>query len=117
MVSDDAVVRDSIKDVIESLSMGASMFGSLQMYHNTAQAQGCGCLVFDTHNVDLAEAGLRTALQTVCAATPVIVIADCGDVSTAVCGMQLGAVDIVQKPYRENRLVDSIHHATDSTTY
>jgi FixJ family two-component response regulator len=84
------------------------------MYRNTAPAQGCGCLVFDCHNVDIAEAAQRTELQAVCAATPVIVIADCGDVPTAVCGMKSGAVDIVQKPYRENRLVDSINRAIAS---
>ena len=111
MVSDDAAVRDSIQDMVESIGMNATMFESLRRCRSMAQPQSSGCLVFDTHNVDLGERSLRSTLESVCTAIPVILITDRGDVSTAVRGMKSGVVDIVQKPYQEYRLLDSVNNA------
>ena len=111
MVSSDAAVRDSIKDMVESIGMSATMFESLRRYRSMAQPQSSGCLVFDTHNVGLGEKSLRSTLESVCTAIPVILITDRGDVSTAVRGMKSGGGEMVQKPYQEYRLLDSVNNA------
>ena len=114
MVSDDLAVRDSVKDVIESVGMKAKMFESLHMYRSKVERQSRGCLIFDAHNVNLSEGDQRSMLEDVCTVMSVILITDRGDVATAVCGMKSGAVDIVQKPYQENRLLDSVNNAINA---
>jgi FixJ family two-component response regulator len=111
VVSDDLAVRDSIKDMIQAAGMEATMFESLKRYSSEAREHSRDCLVVDTHNVDLKDVGQRAALETICAALPVILITDRGDVATAVRGMKSGAADIVQKPYQETRLLDSLNSA------
>ena len=107
-------VRDSIKAIIESIGMSVQMFKSLHRYRNKTEFQSRGCLVFDTHNVDLGEMSQRSMLEDVCTTTSVILITDRGDVVTAVRGMKSGAVDIVQKPYQENRLLDSVNNVINA---
>jgi FixJ family two-component response regulator len=111
VISDDAAVRDSIKDMVESVEMNASMFESLHRYRSLVKPQSIGCLVFDSHNVDLGEKSQRSMLESVCSTIPVILITDRGDVAAAVRGMKSGVVDIVQKPYQQYRLLDSIGKA------
>ena len=69
---------------------------------------------FDTHNLDLNEVDQRSMLEDVCIAMSVILITDRGDVATAVRGMKSGAVDVVQKPYQENRLLDSVNNTINA---
>jgi len=115
VVSDDPAVRDSIKDMIESAGMNAMLFESLHTFRSKTEAELSSCLVFDTHQVDLCEVNQQAALEAVCAAMPVILITDRGDVATAVRGMKSGAVDIVQKPYQKNRLLNSVNNVKRRT--
>jgi two-component system C4-dicarboxylate transport response regulator DctD len=117
VVSDDAAVCDSIKDLLEPSGMKAQVFESLHTYCSMTEPHSRGCLVLDTHNIDLGESSQVLLLESVCAAMSVILITDRGDVLTAVRGMKLGATDIVQKPYRTNRLLDSVRQAIDTEKY
>ena len=116
MVSDDSAVRDSVKDMMESIGVGVEMFESLRKYNGKAEPQIHQCLILDTHKVDLDGEDERSILEAVSAAISVILITDRGDVSTAVRGMKSGVVDIVQKPYFENRLLDSVMAAINAQT-
>ena len=114
VVSDDAAVCDSIKDLLELSGMKAQVFESLHTCYSMTEQHSRRCLVLDTHNIDLGESSQVLLLESVCAAMSVILITDRGDVLTAVRGMKLGATDIVQKPYRTNRLLDSVRQAIDT---
>ena len=117
VVSDDAAVCDSITNLLEPSGMKAQVFESLHTYSNMAEPHSHRCLVLDTHNVDLGDANQVSLLESVCAAMSVILITNRGDVLTAVRGMKLGATDVVQKPYRTNRLLDSVRQAIDTENY
>ena len=108
VVSDDAAVCDSIKSLLEPAGLKAQVFESLHTYCSMAEPLARRCLVLDTHNIDLGESSQALLLESVCAAMSVILITDRGDVLAAVRGMKFGATDIVQKPYRTNRLLNSV---------
>ena len=108
VVSDDGAVRDSIKDLVESPERDTLLFDSLEKYLKTADFVPCQCLVLDVHGLDRRR---MSPLEGICATRPVILIADRSDLSLAVRGIQLGAADIVQKPYGNTQLLDAVKQA------
>jgi len=44
---------------------------------------------------------------------PIIFVTAHGDVPTAVTAVKAGAVDFIQKPFQDQKLLDMIHHALD----
>lgn len=111
VVSADAAVGDSVRALAESVSLQAEVFSSLRALLGTVGTDRRGCLVFDqdvSHAGD-AERGARLAIA--CAMLPTVLIADLGDVATAVAAVKAGAADVVQRPYREQKLLDSIRDA------
>lgn len=114
VVSDDAAVRDSIVDLLASVGINVNTFDSLPTDYDVSDLQRRGCLVLDTHDFDLSSAESQSSFAAVCAAMTVILLNDRGDVPMAVIGLKCGAIDVVQKPYQDRRLLDSIIEAMDT---
>jgi FixJ family two-component response regulator len=108
VVSGDTAVSDSIRELVETVGLQAETFHSLLAFLNAVEAERRGCLVLDTHSGDLSNQEQQRVLADCCARMTVILIAERGDVETAVSAMKAGAMDVVQKPYRDNKLLGSI---------
>lgn len=117
VVSGDTVVCDSIRELVESVGLQAETFLSLQAFLNAVEAERRGCLVLDTHSGDLSNQEQQRGLAECCARMTVILIAERGDVETAVRAMKAGAMDVVQKPYRDSKLLDSIEKGLEINGY
>ncbi len=111
IVDDDAAVRDSIAELVESVGMRAEPYGSGQAFFDTYAPQPPCCLVLDVRMPEMSGLVLQQRLQACGASLPVIVLTGHGDVPMAVDAMKAGAVDFLQKPYREQALLDSINAA------
>jgi FixJ family two-component response regulator len=108
VVSADAAVSDSVKDLVESTGFQAEIFTSLRAFLDAVGSERRGCLVLDTQIRDLSDPERQPNLAAACNRMPVVLIVDRGDVPTAVCAVKAGAIDIVQKPYRDEKLLDRI---------
>ena len=119
VVSADAAVSDSVKDLVESAGLQAGIFTSLQAFLDAVGSEGRGCLVLDAQIRDLSDPEQQPKLAAACNRMPVLLIVDRGDVPAAVCAVKAGAMDIVQKPYRDENLLDSIATAlqADATAH
>ena len=111
VVSADAAVSDSIKALAESAGLPAEIFRSVQMFLDAVEPGRRGCLVLDAHASDLRDAQWRADLAVAYSRMPGLLVTDRGDVSTAVRAVKAGAMDVVQKPYREQNLLDAIINA------
>ncbi len=111
IVDDDAAVRDSIAELVESVGMRAEPYGSGQAFLDAYAPQHPCCLVLDVRMPDISGMVLQQRLQAGGCTLPVIVLTGHGDVPMAVEAMKAGAVDFLQKPYREQALLDSINAA------
>lgn len=111
IVDDDAAVRDSIAELVESVGMRAEPYGSGQAFLDAYAPQHPCCLVLDVRMPDMSGMVLQQRLQARGCTLPVIVLTGHGDVPMAVEAMKAGAVDFLQKPYREQALLDSINAA------
>jgi two-component system response regulator DctR len=111
IVDDDAAVRDSIQELVESVGLRAESYASGQAFLDHFQPERPGCLVLDVRMARMSGLVLQEKLNALGAQIPVIVITGHADVPMAVRALKAGAVDFVQKPYRDQLLLDSINNA------
>ena len=111
IVDDDAAVCDSIQELVESVGMHAESYDSGQAFLDHYQPERSGCLVLDVRMAEMSGLVLQEKLDTLGATIPVIIITGHADVPMAVHALKAGAVDFVQKPYRNQLLLDSINNA------
>jgi FixJ family two-component response regulator len=111
IVDDDAAVRDSIQELVESVGLRAECYDSALAFLDAFMPQHPGCLVLDVRMAEMSGLVLQERLNELEARIPVIVLTGHGDVPMAVQAMRNGAVDFIQKPYREQALLDSINAA------
>jgi FixJ family two-component response regulator len=116
IVDDDAAVRDSIQELVESVGLRAESYSSGQAFLASYQPQRSGCLVLDVRMAGMSGLVLQEKLNELGARIPVIIITGHGDVPMAVHALKAGAVDFVQKPYRHQLLLDSINNALTMDT-
>jgi len=111
VVDDDAAVRDSIAELGESVGLQVEGYASAPAFLNAVEPERPGCLVLDVRMAEMSGLVLQQRLNTLGIGLPVIVLTGHGDVPMAVQAMKAGAVDFLQKPYREQALLDSINAA------
>ncbi len=111
VVDDDAAVRDSIAELVESVGLRCELHASAPSFLQAFDPERPGCLVLDVRMAEMSGLALQERLNALQARIPVIVLTGHGDVPMAVQALKAGAVDFLQKPYREQALLDSIHAA------
>jgi two-component system, LuxR family, response regulator FixJ len=75
--------------------------------------QHAGCVLIDLHLPDMTGLELRKRLLAQCCRHPFIILTGSGDVSLAVQSLQEGAVDFVQKPFQQRRLLARVAEAVE----
>ena len=116
IVDDDEAVCDSIRELVESVGLCAESFDSGQAFLDQYQPERSGCLVLDVRMAGMSGLVLQEELNTLGASIPMIILTGHADVPMAVHALKAGAVDFVQKPYRNQLLLDSINNALTMDT-
>jgi two-component system response regulator FixJ len=111
LVEDDDAVRDSLQMVLESVGHRVEAFANADRFMAAYTPDLAGCLVLDIRMPGMNGMELQRKLNELNAILPIIFVTGHGDVPMAVEAMQQGAVDFVQKPYREQQLLDKITQA------
>ncbi len=111
IVDDDAEVRDALKLLMDSVGLAAETFASAQDYLDQFEPQRPGCLVLDIRMPGLSGLELQEKLSKQALHPPIVIITGHGDVPMAVRAVQAGAVDFIEKPFRDQVLLDSVHRA------
>ena len=113
LVDDDEAVRDALGLLFKSIGIQHEAFASaldfLQHYDSRRQS----CLVADIRMPGLSGLELQQRLNEQRSEIPIIFITGHGDVPMAVTAMKSGAVDFLQKPFRDQDLIDRINKALD----
>jgi len=111
IVDDDAGVRSSIRLLLRSVGIAATPLASAQEFLAAFDPEQPGCLVLDIRMPGMSGMELQQALNLRGAILPVIFITGHGDVPMAVEAMQHGAFDFLQKPFRDQDLIDRVQKA------
>jgi len=113
VVDDDEAVRGSMKLLLKTLGLPAQAFASAQEFLATFDTGRSGCLVLDIRMPGMSGLELQEELNARGAMLPIIFITGHGDVPMAVEAMQRGAMDFLQKPFRDQDLLDRVTKALE----
>ncbi len=111
IVDDDAEVRAALQLLMQSVGLPAKTFTSAQDYLDRFDAERPGCLVLDIRMPGMSGLELQERLSQEPLHPPIVMITGHGDVPMAVRAVQAGATDFIEKPFRDQVLLDSVHRA------
>jgi FixJ family two-component response regulator len=113
IVDDDEAVRGSLRLLLKSVGLTPNALGSAREFLAKYDPLQPGCLVLDVRMPEMSGLELQEQLNLQGAVIPVIFITGHGDVPMAVEAMQAGAFDFLQKPFRDQDLIDRIQRAME----
>jgi FixJ family two-component response regulator len=107
VVDDDEAVRDSLTWLLESNGYTVKCQSSAERFLQSLQnddKETVSCLILDVRMPGMSGLELQERLLSECIPMPIAFITGHGDVSMAVTTMKKGAVDFIEKPFKESEL-------------
>jgi FixJ family two-component response regulator len=111
VVDDDEAVRDSLGMLLESVGFEVRLFGAAPELLAALDGASPGCLVLDVRLPGMSGLELQKELEARGIELPIVFITGHGDVPMAVRAMRRGAVGFLEKPYKEQDLLDAVSTA------
>ncbi|WP_291845864.1 response regulator FixJ [Bradyrhizobium sp.] len=111
VIDDDPAMRDSLDFLLGSAGFGVRLFDSAQVFLDELANLGPGCVITDVRMPGIDGMQLLRQLKAGGGRFPVIVMTGHGDVPLAVEAMKLGALDFLEKPFEDDRLIGMIETA------
>lgn len=113
VVDDEAPFRRSLLFLLESMGWAAVGHESAEAFLEAAPQfpAGGGCLVLDVRMLRVSGLELQRRLKTANSPFPIIFMTGHGDVELAVQAMKEGAVDFLQKPFKDQLFLDTVERA------
>jgi len=105
IVDDDALARDGIRELVESLGYKATTFESAQHFLESSVLAETTCLITDVQMPGLSGLELQEALQSQGYHTPVILITAYPNEKNRTRALDNGAVGFLSKPFDEESLI------------
>ncbi|HET7132746.1 MAG TPA: response regulator transcription factor [Gammaproteobacteria bacterium] len=109
VVDDDEAIRDSLGLLLESMGLAHRVYASAFEFLEAYDPQQHACLVADIRMPGMSGLDLQEKLNEQHAGIPIVFITGHGDVPMAVNAMKAGAADFIQKPFRDQDLLDRIN--------
>ncbi|MFZ1100108.1 MAG: response regulator transcription factor [Steroidobacteraceae bacterium] len=113
VVDDNEGIRNALRLLLKSVGIASRTMASAKEFLETYKPDQPGCLVLDVRMPGMSGIELQEQLNLCGAVIPVIFITGHGDVAMAVEAMQHGAFDFLQKPFRDQDLIDRIQRALE----
>jgi FixJ family two-component response regulator len=113
IVDDDEEVRNALKLLLESVGLPVVGYNSASAYLEAFDPSLPGCLVVDIRMPGMSGLEMQEKLAEQPIHPPVIIVTGHGDIPMAVRAVKAGAVDFIEKPFRDQILLDSVHRAIE----
>jgi FixJ family two-component response regulator len=113
IVDDEEAVRDSIALLLRSVGIRSRTFGDAREFLDSYQPTERGCLVLDIRMPRMGGMEVQQELNRRGWGIPVIFVTGHGDVPMAVEAMRAGAVDFLQKPFKDDELIRRVQKALE----
>ena len=111
VVDDDAAVRQGLRFMLRAAGYGVEAFPSAPSFLEGYDPRRGGCLLLDVRMPQMTGLELQQQLNVRGWRIPVIFITGHGTVPLAIAAMKAGAFDFIEKPLREDVLLESIERA------
>jgi FixJ family two-component response regulator len=111
IVDDDADVRESLQELLESVGLHSQPFGTAQEFLAAGRGDGPSCLILDVRLPGISGLDLQRELKRGRVSIPVIFLTAHADVPMSVKAMKSGAVEFLTKPFRQQDLLDAVQRS------
>ncbi|SIS77978.1 response regulator transcription factor [Paracoccus saliphilus] len=111
IVDDDPDIRSSLLRALRIRGFEAQAFASAAEFLEVYDSSQIGCLILDQGMPDMTGLELQQHLKEKGCAIPIIFITGHGGVPESVQAMKGGAVDFLEKPFRQSELIECIQNA------
>jgi FixJ family two-component response regulator len=111
VVDDDDGMRRALTLLLSTVGFDTRAYARPSEFLANLKPDASGCLVLDIRMPEMSGLELQQQLNQTGCMLPVIFITGHGDVPMAVQAMKAGAFEFIQKPFREQDLLDKVNHA------
>src|SRR4051812_8381879 len=111
VIDDDEAVRESIEFLFRSARLDVRVYESAPAFLDEAADAAAGCVLTDVRMPEMTGIELLRRLKEMRSPLPVVVMTGHGDVPLAVEAMKAGAVDFIEKPFDDEKMLASIRNA------
>ena len=113
VIDDDASLRASLGDLLDSVSLHTRVFASVQDFLAAPRGEGPACLILDVRMPGQSGTDFHQQMERLGVRLPVIFITGHGDIAMGVKAIKDGAVDFLTKPFRDQDLLDAVQVALE----
>ena len=113
IVDDDQAVRQALSLLMQTVGLKARTYASARQFLDRFDGAAPGCLVLDIRMPEMSGLDLQRELSERDLQVPVIIVTGHGDVPLAVRAMKAGALDVLEKPFNDQILIDAISRALE----
>ena len=113
VVDDDASVREAIRDLLQSVDLRVALFRSPATFLQADLPDTPCCIVLDVRLPGQSGLELQAELVREDIRIPIIFLTGHGDVPMTVRALKAGAIDFLEKPFRDQDLLDAVSAAID----
>ena len=111
IIDDDPSMLSYLSDLVASTNYQAKTYSHANEFLDTFKDEGIGCLILDLHLPEINGLELHQQLLSKNIHLPVIMISGSGNVSAAVKAMKAGVLDFLEKPFKNQNLLNLVHKA------
>ncbi len=113
IVDDNQAVRTLLTDLIDSVGIKVQSYATASDFLSDYSAELLGCLILDIRMPGMSGLELQQELNRRESNLPIILMSGHGDIPMAVQAMREGALDFIQKPFRNQELLDMVNRALE----
>jgi two-component system, LuxR family, response regulator FixJ len=113
VIDDDDAMRESLEFLLSAADFDVTLFDSTLNFLDAVPGIDFGCVVSDVRMPGFDGIELLKRLKASSSLLPIIIMTGHGDIPLAVEAMKLGAVDFLEKPFEDDRLIGMIETALE----
>jgi FixJ family two-component response regulator len=111
IVDDDADVRESLQELLESVGLHSQSFRTAQEFLAVGRSDAPSCLILDVRLPGISGLDLQHELKRRRTNIPIVFLTAHADVPMSVKAMKSGAVEFLTKPFRQQDLLDAVQRS------
>ncbi|UXM96318.1 response regulator [Bartonella sp. HY329] len=111
VIDDDLAVREALDDLLASVNLETASFADVETFLAVDHPNCASCLVLDVRMPGQSGMDFHDKMKNFGLDIPVIFITGHGDIAMSVTAMKRGAIDFLEKPFRDQDLLEAINRA------
>ena len=116
LIDDDQEIRDSISLLLKSKGYSVETFRSIEEFLLRENYNGAGCILLDVFLEGKTSINIQEEIETKFDRLPIIFITGFGNISITVEALKKGAINFLEKPIDERKLISAIEEALEKSS-